>query len=58
MAKPNPTKKENRKKWKVQHPDGRIKFTSKKVLKRLTKKQDRNVKRGRKGHNPRPRKLI
>ena len=38
-------------KFKAKHTDTRGMFAAKKKLKRATKKQERNVKRGKKGHS-------
>jgi len=43
---------------KLHHPEGMVKYAAKTKLKVLTRKQIKNVKRGRKGHTPIPRKVL
>jgi len=45
-------------KFKSKHPQGRKKYAAEKALDKQTKKQEKNIKRGRKGHTPIIRKLI
>ncbi len=49
----------NQNKKKVSpHPEGPKKHAAKMVVKRMTKKQNKNIKRGRKGQAPKERKIL
>ena len=50
------SKKSERRVKKI--PEGNKKFSANKAVKRATKKQAKNAKRGRVGHSPKPRKVL
>ena len=40
------------------HPEGYCKWAAEKELKRQTERQQEHITRGRKGHKPKPRKVL
>ena len=58
MAHKKKHNKRKQEKFKKKHPEGRVKFVASKELARQKKVQRLHQKRGRKGHNPKMRKII
>lgn len=58
FKKPNKADKKKREKFDKVHPEGRSAFSAGKEVERQAKKQVEHEKRGAKGHNPKPRKVL